>query len=92
METIKLYRHLPDEVDDFDMTIQLPEGSKYDMCIMAEPLINEIGGTKGLLYTARFRYSDIERVKEFFKEKGFSTSFFDERERDKKFDELGYYD
>lgn len=86
METINIIRSFPDQ--EYDLTVQLPIYSSKDMVEISEPLRKEIGGERGLLCTSKFRYIDIEKVRDFFIKKGFQLNFIDERKKWEKFDEI----
>ncbi len=56
------------------LTVQLPIWSREDMVEIAKPLITEIGGEPGLLYTARFRWEDVDQVTDFFEHLGYEIT------------------
>lgn len=84
-KTLRFIRKLPwEDGNPFDLIVQLPIWSNEDMYHICKPLVDEIGGYRGLGYTAWFRWSDRNRVEEFYKKLGYDITHIDEREYDKK--------
>lgn len=72
----------------YDLTVQLPQWSDSDMREIARPLLNEIDGRQGILYTASFRLDDLARVVEFFEGLGYEITIVDKRDKMRKFSEM----
>ena len=85
---LNFIRHLPFEEYPYNLCVQLPMHSTENMREIAAPLIDEIGGEKGLLYTAWFEWEKYDRVREFFDNLGYTIYDVDKRGSDRRIKEL----
>lgn len=83
LKQVNLIRHLFSNYP-FSLCVQFPISSTENMTEVAKPLIDELEGKPGLFYTAWFKWSDVQRVKEFFQGLGYTIHYVDEREKDKE--------
>ena len=66
----------------YDFTVQSMDGSPYDIRELSIPLMELIDVKLGLFYTSMFKIEDVEKVKGYFENLGFTIVFIDERRRD----------